>query len=77
MYDQHKSETHNHVSAPGLHELVRGGLPRSACGKNPPWSGPLGKKATQPNGPLGYATQQQFQSLFTQLEAKAACTSAL
>ena len=48
-----KSVTIKHVSAPGLHELVRSGLPRSACGKNPPWSGPLGK-GYNPTIPIFY-----------------------
>ena len=43
-----QSITINRVPAPGVHQLVRGGLPRSARGKHAPWSGPLGK-ATQPN----------------------------
>ena len=43
-----QSITINLVPAPGVHQLVRGGLPRSARGKHAPWSGPLGK-ATQPN----------------------------
>ena len=43
-----QSITINRVPAPGVHQLVRGGLPRTARGKHAPWSGPLGK-ATQPN----------------------------
>ena len=43
-----QSITINRVPAPGVHQLVRGGLPCSARGKHAPWSGPLGK-ATQPN----------------------------
>ena len=43
-----QSITINRFPAPGVHQLVRGGLPCSARGKHAPWSGPLGK-ATQPN----------------------------
>ena len=72
-----KSVTIKHVSAPGLHELVRSGLPRSACGKNPPGLLARWEKAkTQPPPTIPIQTHDwKRETAELSIATNAACTS--